>query len=190
MFKETDLNFNILLEADINYIEQLCKTFNKQIYNICQDAYFWHVKFEHDQLPLPEIDFDTPSEWIKTYINIQNKMLYYNHVVHFDYIYFLLHDFNILKPYVDINTYKQLYLNIQLYSKDYFSDLRQAYDDHLPRCVVEFRDTKVTFNIENKMIIIKLPKNIINNMIYKFISLYYYPYDGYTREIIQYFLTN
>lgn len=185
MFKERDINFNILLESNINQIKNFCKTYNKQIYNICQDSYFWHLKFEHDNLPLPEIDLDTPSEWIQIYNDIYKKINYYNFIIdNYDNIHFYIHDINVLKLYVDANTYKKLYLNMTLYTKLYVRDIDNGYDDNLPCITTTINNTNVIFEIEGKHIKIVLPKIIINNMIYKFISLYYYPYDSNTREII------
>lgn len=102
--KIRDIDFNILLQTDINHIEQLCKTFNKQIYNVCHDTHFWHLKFKNDGLPLPDIDMNTISDWIKSYNHIKNIMEYINYIIlnYYDF-YFHVHDIKILKDLIIYN---------------------------------------------------------------------------------------
>lgn len=70
-----DINWSILLQADIEEIEYICQT-NKMMYRICQDVHFWHSKFKHDHLPLPVVDFETPAQWIASY-RFQQKVRTY-----------------------------------------------------------------------------------------------------------------
>ena len=59
-----DILFNILLESDYATIKRLCST-NKAVNAICQDNYFWFLKYKHDF----NFDLDEKAklDWRKAY---------------------------------------------------------------------------------------------------------------------------
>jgi hypothetical protein len=70
-----DINYNILLQSDINSLIEMCKI-NKSYRRIGQDTNFWINKFNNDSIQLPFRDgLISPSnlkntlyEWISIYI--------------------------------------------------------------------------------------------------------------------------
>ncbi len=61
------MEFNQLLQADINDIESLCLT-SKGYYNVCRDRYFWQTKFQQDNIPYIATDSPvTVKEMIQKY---------------------------------------------------------------------------------------------------------------------------
>lgn len=63
--KDTDTNLQIMLNMDINDIASFCQT-NKNANQLCQDFYFWTLKFEYDNLPIIN-PFTSDTHFIKEY---------------------------------------------------------------------------------------------------------------------------
>jgi hypothetical protein len=64
------MEYNILLQADIETINTLCHV-SKVFKNICQDYHFWKEKFTINQLPLI-LKQTIVDDWIKEYKTIDN----------------------------------------------------------------------------------------------------------------------
>src|SRR5437868_1536750 len=63
-----DIMFNVLYQADIDRIENLCFT-NKYLNDICHTKQFWHAIFNRDHLPIFE-DQNNINQWIVYYRKI------------------------------------------------------------------------------------------------------------------------
>jgi hypothetical protein len=63
------LLYNILLQADINDIANLCLV-NKQTYNICCNKQFWVEKFNNNNIFIP-VNRGTPQSWIYLFMYIK-----------------------------------------------------------------------------------------------------------------------
>ena len=68
---QTDIIFNVLLNADIDNILPLCLT-NHDNNKICEDVYFWINKFKHDKLPIMvELYPITIYQWVIEYKHVE-----------------------------------------------------------------------------------------------------------------------
>ena len=66
-----DILFKILLHSDINTIKNLC--INKNALTICNDSYFWQVKFNNHHIPIMSKTLPTAmNQWIIEYEKVSN----------------------------------------------------------------------------------------------------------------------
>ena len=67
--QETDMQ--IMIRLDIESLEKFC-FISQDAYNICNNPYFWQLKFEYDQLPILEQQ-NSLTGWIDYYNVIELK---------------------------------------------------------------------------------------------------------------------
>lgn len=68
----------ILLNSPIENIDNIC-SINKNTNKLCQDKYFWELKFENDKLPLMEYQ-NNYIEYIREYKIVSNAKKFYQYL--------------------------------------------------------------------------------------------------------------
>ena len=187
-----DINYNIMLQADIEDIQSACQV-NSEMYNICQDVHFWHSKLKRSHLPLPPVEFISATQWIDYYIFASRIMDYVEKVL--DVINQSknvairdINDLSFFHPILDKITLGKWYNVWYKASGDYFRDIYNKYDENVPHgiLVVNFKDGVYRFVLQVGKY--DIATNAISYqhvvaVLYHFISCYQYPHDIDSGEV-------
>ena len=129
-----EIRMKILLESDIDSLKSYCSSHYSAI---CQDPYFWKLKFEYDGLIFPPVIYN-PMNWYKAYnVMIQvNKCLHgeiYGNNAKFYKIDFLkiLDNYHIKTYNYDFNTALNFYVLYTPNFNDYQIGIRFNYGNVL-----------------------------------------------------------
>lgn len=178
-----DAKYELMLNADIKTISNLC-TLDKNYHNICNDPNFWLRKFNHDGLPLPNATL-SPVGYMKTYSNTFRIMRYIDFVLdNYNEFHIQFEDVFVFQDYLDKVCFEKIYLEMQTSLKDYFSYVRDGYDDDeiYGYLFVSFVNNDDQFKITlRKKYRVDVCSSIVNtndirNILYQLISTYHYPY--------------
>lgn len=194
-----EVTLGIVLNATMDKLKLLSVT-NKNIDKLCNDAHFWKLRFEKDNLVLPIVLHDNMVDWIACYEHSRKIMNYANYVVERipmqdDGVQVDFHGISILKDIFDTDTMKKILLVWYNNGKKYYySDINDGYDDNQYYCQVdsicivkEGQNYRVTIF---RIISVVYDYNQVKKLLYHLIYNYMYPkqfnpYKDY-HDFIQY----
>lgn len=188
----------ILNLTDVNELPKICST-NYNLYNICNDSYFWREKFRISNIPLMR-EHKILSNWIKEYTwkkytlektGILLDKLINNRLPGLDStekgIYISMSKINDIRmfitPEMDESQIMNIYLNQLLYVTSPNEPWQEKYYGQIIIRNDENNEVNIGFHNEDSYYKINISIETCQDFIFKILYYDMQPYDVYTEQL-------